>query len=323
MNDIAARSPGVIVGAYAASAAHSVWSPRLERELFDGLAALPLVRGLELPWTTGLHPHDDAWLLANLPAGFDIVLTSIPGTVARLRHDADFGLASRAPDGRTAALAEALRLRDGVRRLNDARGRASVLAVELHSAPSAQKGGTDAFTASLAELAGHDWDGARLVVEHCDAMVPGHPAEKGFLGLHDELSALDRVGDVVGLSINWGRSVIELRDADSVTEHITAAARRGHLRGLMFSGASSRDGAYGAAWADAHLPAAPSADFPDGEPSSLLTQRHIEKSLRLAGDLDWVGLKFGWQPADSPVRKRVAMIGQAAQMIDGLVPAHR
>ena len=323
MKGIATRNAGVIVGAYAASPNQTSWNPDSERDFFDGLARLPLVRGLELPWTTGLHPYDDVWLLQNLPPHFDLVLTSIPGTAARLKLDADFGLASRAPDGRAAALAEALRMRDGIRRLNDARGQECVLAVELHSAPAARAGSASALTASLEELAGYDWEGAQLVVEHCDTAVPGRSAEKGFLGLDDELLALDHVGGVVGVSINWGRSVIELRDPDLVNQHIAAAARSGHLRGLMFSGAASRAGNYGAAWADAHLPPAPSVDFPQGEPSSLLTGRRIAESLAIAGNLDWFGFKFGWQPEDSPVRNRIAMIAQAAHMICGLAAVDR
>ena len=323
MKRIAAGNAGAIVGAYAASPNQTSWDPDLEREFFGGLAGLPLVRGLELPWMNGLHPHDDAWLMENLPPHFDVVLTSIPGTVTRLNRDARFGLASTAPDGRAAALAEALRMRDGLRRLNDAQGRECVLAVELHSAPAARAGSAGALATSLTELAGYDWEGAQLVVEHCDTAIRGQPTEKGFLSLDDELSALDRVGGVVGVSINWGRSVIELRDPELVNLHIAAAARRGHLRGLMFSGAASYPGIYGAAWADAHLPAAPSVNFLQGEPSSLLTERHIAESLAIAGDLDWFGFKFGWQPKDSPVRNRIAMIAQAAQLICGLANVDR
>ncbi len=316
MTESDSRSAGVIVGAYAASPSHSIWNPDVERKFFEGLAALPLVRGLELPWTSGLHPHNDAWLLANLPPRFDVVITSIPGTMTRLGRDANFGLASLEPEGRAAAVAEVLRMWDGVRRLNDRQGRSSVLAVELHSAPAAHRGSADMFAASLAELVDEDWDGARLVVEHCDATIPDQRAEKGFLALDDELSVLDRLGGAVGLSINWGRSLVELRDPELVLQHIIAGTRSGHLRGVMFSGVSSVAGDYGPAWADAHLPAVPTSDFPQGEPSSLLTERRIVESLHSAGNLDWFGFKFGWRPADAPVENRIAMIGQAARMID-------
>lgn len=306
----------VIIGAYAASPAHGIWNPDLEAELFGLLDHEPAVRGLELPWTGGLHPHDDEWLLRALPRRFDLVLTSIPGTMQRLQTDPGFGLASRSDDGRRAAVTEVLRMRDGVHRLNDAMGRRAVIGVEVHSAPRADRASARALSASLAELdvEGSEWDGATVVIEHCDALVPGQPAEKGFLPLAAELDAVEPFPSS-GVCINWGRSAIEVRSAHGVAAQITQAAASGRLRGLMFSGAAALPSGFGAAWADAHLPMTPEPDFPFGEPASLLTPQHLAEALAAAGTLEWIGLKYGWADASAPLAPRAAMLTSAARLL--------
>lgn len=315
----------LIVGAYAASPAHARWDPAAEEEFFEGLEGIPEVRGLELPWTGSLHPHDDDWLHRHFPRRFDAVLTSIPGTMARLRDEPAFGLASQDPIGRVAALHDALEMRDAVRRLNDACGRRTVLAVELHSAPSLvdpARGTADALRRSLGDLVESEgWDDATLVIEHCDAAVPGQTAEKGFLTLEEELAALDGLPDAVGMSVNWGRSAIELRSADRVATQIRQVADSGRLRGLILSGASDVASPYGAPWADAHLPLAPvpgmadSAGFPMGESTSLLTLERVRHAVDAAGDAVWRGFKFGWPDPAAPTVPRVTMINAAARLL--------
>lgn len=308
---------GVFVGAYAASPAHSAWDARLESEFFDGLDAVPELRGVELPWMGALHPHDDAWLLRSFPRRFDAVLTSIPGTMKRLGTTPLYGLASRDADGRAAALAEAGRIRDAVRRLNDAVGRRAVTAVELHSAPSAGRGDVASLAASIAELSADadTWDGATIAIEHCDAFVPSHQPEKGFLDLTDELAAIADRPAWVGLSINWGRSAIELRDGELVTAHIRQAAASGRLRGLMLSGASAELSPFGGPWVDAHHPMTPSSSFPYGEPSSMLTEDLLRDAIAAAAAVDWLGFKFGWADREAPVEPRVDMIATAAAAV--------
>lgn len=304
----ASESHGAIVGAYAASPAHSRWNPALEKEFFTFLDAVPTVRGLELPWLGSLHPHDDRWLEANLPRRFSNVVTDIGATVSAVAADPAYGLASTDARGRRAAIHQASRLRDDVHRLNDAIGAQSVLAVELHSAPLASAGSAGMLRASLTEVAGWDWDGATLTIEHCDSEVAGQAPEKGYLSLADELDAIASSGTGIGLSLNWGRSAIELRRADAVRQQVAMAASSGLLRGLMFSGASDRAGRFGPAWIDAHLPMAPTPEFPLGEPTSLLTEELLRECVDAAGDVQWSGIKYGWKPQHSPVVERVQMV---------------
>jgi len=74
---------GYFVGAYAITPA----ALADEEALLAGLAAMPAVRRLELPFTGALHRSDEAWLFARLRPGWDYVVTLIPGTMGRLAGD--------------------------------------------------------------------------------------------------------------------------------------------------------------------------------------------------------------------------------------------
>lgn len=310
---------GVIVGAYAASPCQRLWQPELETSYFSRLSELDGLRGLELPWVGRLHPHDDEWLLAHLVPSWDLVVSDIGGTVAGVADNPRYGLASRDDTGRAAAVRTAQRMRADVDRLNQALARQAVIAVELHSAPLANGGSSVALSNSLEELNTWDWGGAQLLVEHCDTLVEGQEPEKGYLSLKDELAA---IGDVpqIGLSLNWGRSAIELRDADRVIDHVVQTRDTGALHAIVFSGAAATDGAFGAAWSDLHLPFAPTPGYTHPEPTSLLTREVAARVLAEAGQLDWIGLKMGWRPVDAPIAEPVLMIAEGIRLIQDAAP---
>ncbi|WP_460533231.1 DUF4862 family protein [Humibacter ginsengiterrae] len=309
--------PGYVVGAYVASPALVEWDPHREDDYMTALADDTRIGALELPWTGTLHPHDESWLLSHWPKELHAVLTDIPWTAQRLTADPASGLASADDQGRARAIRAALRLRDAARRLSDAVGARAVCAVELHSAPRTGRRSVDALARSLEQLSACDWDGAQLVVEHCDALVPEHAPEKGFLSLDDELASVRLAQVDVGLSLNWGRTAIELRDADGVAGEVRRVAESGLLRGLMISGASDRDGAFGAAWVDAHHPFLRSQRHPSGDPVSLLTEERVAACFSVAGRLDWRGLKVGWPPrVPGTVQQRVDMIRRGLDALD-------
>lgn len=286
-----------VVSAYAASPAHTRWDPAFEERFLAELVALDGVDALELPWLGRLHPHDDDWLISRLPAT-ELVLTGLPWTMTRSKASPGYGLASTDEDGRADAVADLDRMRRDVARL-------SVIpsVVLLHTAPSGGAGSVDALRDSIASIASWDWRGSRLAIEHCDAAVPGRPFEKGFLSLADELAALEGIADA-GLWLNWGRSAVELRDAEAVTAQVASAATSGRLLGLTLSGAASTDGPYGLAWADAHLP------FAEADPrsGSLLTRSAARSALRAAGDVSWRGLKVSRRPDDESVTEVLATV---------------
>lgn len=284
----------ILVSAYPVSPAHGSWDRALEGELLPAICALPGVTGLEVPWMGGIHPHDDAWFLQNVPA-VALAVTPIPFVMGRLGADAAYGIASTSEDGRAAALADLRRVAADVERING-ESAASVAVVALHSAPRANSGSAiDALARSLDEIAGWDWHGAELVLEHCDAYIPGQAYEKGFLSVDDEIVAIERSGGAVGMWLNWGRSAIELRDADAVTAQIARVAASGHLRGLAFSGAAGAPSPYGYPWIDAHLPIR--STYPESQ--SLLDDQQVADALAAADDVPWLGLKIARRPDDA------------------------
>lgn len=317
---------GYFVGEYAIAPA----SLADEEALLAGLAAMPDVRGLELPFTGALHRSDESWLIARLRRDWDFVVTLIPGTMGRLQAERSFGLASADESGRQAALEMARAARDAVERLCSALGRRAVVAVELHSAPSrGPAGGTgtkDAFARSLAEVGSWDWGGARLAIEHCDAHRPGHPQHKGFLSLDDELSAIASANASarapIGVCVNWGRSVLETHDPATAVAHVEAAKRAGALAGIMFSGTTGADTPYGV-WQDTHMPHAPAPGLAHGAASSLMTEAEIRRCLAAArgAPLDVLGAKIAIRPAEASVETRLGMIGDMLKLIARSMPA--
>lgn len=311
----AAMFDGLVVGAYAASPAHRDWDAAAEAEFYAGLAEQRAIGGIELPWMGGIHPHDAAWLHTHFPTRFGAVLTDIPHTMGRIGADPGYGLASRVDEGRRAALADADRMRTDIVRFNDAQSRRVVGVVELHTAPRGEAGSGDALTSSLAEIVSWDWDGAHLVIEHCDAWRAGHAPEKGFADLQTELDAIAASAAPIGVSLNWGRSVIEGRSADAAVSHARAAAERGLLRGFIASGVADVDTAFGPAWIDAHLPFALSPATPHGVAGSLMTAGAVADVFAAAGALEWYGVKVGALGTAS-MAQRLALVAESVAVVE-------
>ena len=197
---------GYIVGSYATSPnlyalehpdSGLSYQPSAEKAFYAGLADIDGCAGLEVQFDgTSMHCFDEATFLSEYAdPKWKAVLTCIGGTMGNIGRNPKFGLASTDPAGRAEAIEFAKAALAAVKRWNarppsKAGGSAGkVIAVEIHSAPNTTKPGaaasTEAFAQSLTELLSWDWDGAELIVEHCDA--PGqHPAAKGFLSLDDE-----------------------------------------------------------------------------------------------------------------------------------------
>jgi hypothetical protein len=333
------RAP-YFIGAYAAAPSLLGWDPVAEGKFLASVLALDGVAGLEIPFTGKLHKEDEAWFLRQLPENARFVVTTIPGTMARLQADPGFGLASTSSSGRRSALDFVQDALESVKRLNRQVGRPAVAALELHAAPIAIEDAASAaaLEASLTELAGRDTGGARLVLEHCDALMPGQTPAKGFLSLEAEAEAVQRACDATGypfgMVVNWGRSVIEQRRPEAGREHITYLRDRGILGGVVLSGCSSIDTTYGPAWADVHVPAAPPEPAPartsdlgvpsDGllEPGSLLTIERMEECLQAAGPLHETGFRAikVAAPPKASVEQRVTAIAQSLAVAQQVTP---
>lgn len=278
----------VVVSAYPLSPAFANWDPSVEDAVLRGLAQLDGVDALEVPWIDGIHPHDTDWFLANAPE-IALAITPLPFVMRRLATPG-YGIASPDEAGRAAALADLRRVAADVATIAE-RSAARTAVVELHTSPRAVAD-ADALARSLEEISALDWSGARLVIEHCDAHVPGQTPEKGFLSLDGEIRAIRSSGADVRLWLNWGRSAIELRDADAVADQIAAAAGSGLLDGLVLSGASDRESPYSGPWIDAHHPFASI----DRRAASLLTDERVHAAVLAAGATPWLGLKVSRHP---------------------------
>ena len=321
------RSAGLILSSYAAAPALDEWNPEAEAAFLQAAARLPGVSGLEVPFypTGQLHKYDSGWFLEQvrrLPDHLTFVVTTIPDTMSRLDGSGDFGLASLTGAGRQAAVARAATAAGAVRSLNAALGRQAVLAVHLFSAPrpfshGAPVGGagTGPLAASLEQVAENHWDGARLVLEHCDAAKPGQRPAKGFLNLEEEMEAATTSRTGTGLAVNWGRSAVEGRDGVTAGRHIRACLDSELLAGVVLSGCAPVATRFGEAWDDCHVPPAPV------EQASLLTPdgiRAVSVALESArggpNNKGYRGLKVS-APRGSSVARRIELLADSIEVV--------
>ncbi|HEX5793852.1 MAG TPA: DUF4862 family protein [Rheinheimera sp.] len=314
------------LGAYAASPNHSGWNPALETAFYNALKALPNIKGLEHPFIGALHQHDDDWFLANIDPKWDYVFTCIPGIMNALGHNPLFGIASDDEAGRFAALDFMQQACAAIGKLNAHLGRQAVTAIQIQTAPARHKAlsSAAALRASLQTMLEWDWHGARIVIEHCDALVESHTPSKGFLALGDELDVITQLNtslskeQQLGVVINWGRSVFETRRVDGALEHILAVQAAGVLSGLMFSGVSDQDSEYGA-WRDSHQPAKHSALVQHGEPGSWMTELAMHNCLAACDAADALlvlGAKIGVRPHSAVLEQRISIIRETLAILD-------
>lgn len=289
---------------------------------YDRLLQVPQADGLEFAWG---GPQTKALLepvLARLPARWTITLNDIPAVYRASVGNPAFGLASPDEGGRAAALGMLREIAEAIRALNDRMGRAVVTAVEIHSAPGFDKRvlmpDADAFRRSLDETAAIDWSGSAVIVEHCDAFVPGQKPAKGFLRLADEVRILAGLaGSPIGLGLNWGRSMIELRDADRVLEHVAAGAASGLLRAFTFSGTAATDNVFGEAWLDSHLPFADTQDATFAEPASGMTVARAARTLPHLHACDFIAIKTNWPVKRSdPAERAASVVANCATLVE-------
>jgi len=293
--------------------------PEQEGEFYAGLSELG-IGGVEFPVTLeGSRNLDPAWIALNLLPEWDIVASLVPTMMGRLGHAPTYGLGSADEDERARALADAGRARDLAVELAQSAGRRWVSAIEIHSAPGPRGGSLEAFSRSIDEILGWDLAGAELVVEHCDAYVPGRTPAKGFWSIEDELAvvvAKGRPADVLGMCVNWGRSAIEGRSTATAVEHTRAVADAGLLRMLVFSGATDVETPWRPAWADTHMP--PRADDRAAlaaSSGSLLGASEIAETLKVAGDVPRVAVKVAVRPTDADVATRLAVVKASLELV--------
>lgn len=298
-----------VVGAFLSQPLEKVNRPAYVHAVLE----LPGVTGLEIPLRTQMARDDATWLTKVLPAEGRHVATLMAACDEAAIDDPTFGLASTDPGGRNRALTLLDQARQDIARLTE-QGQ-HVLAIEVHSGPSHRHGveGTgQELAVSLAQAAQWDWGETHLVVEHCDAARRSGGISKGFLTLDEEIEAVETVQALdprtpVSMSINWGRSAIDTRNAGGPLTQIDRLRRRDLLAGVILSGASDKASTYGAPWQDAQLP--PAAPDGSGEASSLLTPRRAVEAMERAGEhLLFDGVAFSVRPERLPGFERLRYV---------------
>jgi hypothetical protein len=269
--------------------------------------------GLEFAWSGPQMPELLQPVLALLPSSWCITINDIPATARACAANPLFGLASPDDAGREQALGMLREISTAIKTLNDRAGRQVVFALEIHCAPGFDKRVRMPDAAALArslDVAGKlPWDGCRRVLEHCDAFVPGQKPAKGFLTLGEEIKVLrELAGAPITLGLNWGRSMIELRDPDRVIDHARQAAPSGLLDAYTFCGTVPIDNVYGEAWFDSHVPFADTLDSAYSEPASGLTIARAAQVLEFVRDCSFLAIKTNWPAKRSDPLERAASV---------------
>ncbi len=288
-----------VVGAYASLPK----SREEQKQYYDLLETQNWVSGTEIPYPGDLaDTQTREWLANAIPSNWHKnTITAIPGTMRHINFDPDpeFGLASPSEEGRLRAISFFKDIRQAVAEFANIRNSCDISHIEIHTAPT-RIASADAMKKSLDELAQLDWLGAKLVIEHCDRYIDGQNPEKGFLPLEDEIRIAKDAE--IGITINWGRSVLEERSTQAAINHVREARKAGVLQGVMFSGAGPDATQYGYEWIDGHLPMAPD------EPASLMTSKEIQETTREAlkddYSIDYLGAKV-CVPQDANVSERL------------------
>lgn len=303
----------MIIGAYVSSISLRHWDVEDETIFFKQLRERPDISGLEHAFYGKLHRYDDNWFLANIDPAWNFVLTCLPGTTETLKTEPTIGLASNDSAAQNKALEFTAAACASVKKLNRFLKRKSVLAVQIHSAPALNHS-KESFAAALKTICAWDWDGAQILVEHCDTWRSDGTHAKGFLTLEDEIWAIKKVATEkpatpVAAMLNWGRSVVEGRDPAYVLEQIERLKKENLLKGFIFSGTTN-------AYADKHTPPpTPVGDRLDYA-DSLMTAEAIKKTLKiLPDDLIYLGFKIMPSPIPENCRESLVYIDQMIRLL--------
>lgn len=307
-----------IVGAYVASKSLRAWHCEDETCFFAELKKRPDVRGLEHGYYGALHRFDEAWFLDNIHPDWDFAFTCMPGVADRVKQNSSFGLASSSAGGRQSALDFHRVCLEAVHRLNRHLKRKAVLSVQVHSAPSGNSS-KEKFAESLREICSWDWDGAKVLVEHCDRFKTDGTHEKGYLSLEDEIWSIQQVRQShpatnPGALLNWGRSVVEQRSVEGVLTHIRQLNEANLLNAFLFSGTTDTKTSVYKCFGDKHMPSPLAHQGSTLYPDSLMTVAEMRRSLELLpqNSLDYLGFKIMHLP--TPESYKTSMI-----MIDGMI----
>ena len=269
------------VGTYTSSPTLFKWDYQQEQSFFALLKSSIKIKGLELPYYGQLHLHDEEKFLQLLDENWRYVVTAIPGNMEKISNNINFGLASNDSKGRLEAIYFYSNITKVIKKINSHFGENKVDFVSIATSPSIKKStvgsSVDSLYDSLKVLLDLKWNGAKLMIEHCDS-GKNKWAIKGFMDLEDEIDVvckLKKEGYNIGIILNWGRSAIEYKDKNGILKHIDQIIHNNLDYALMFSGVTNdKNSAYGI-WQDLHAPVASTNEIVYGEKYSLMDHDSI------------------------------------------------
>ena len=198
--------------------------------------------------------------------------------------------------------------------------------VDKYSRSFALQGDAEKLLESLREICRWNWNGAKLVIEHCDSYTEQNKnPQKGFLNLNEELKIIKRMNEEqkipLGLTINWGRSAIEGRKIDEPENHVAFASNSGVLSGVMFSGVASDENSLYGEWRDMHAPPNKAFDIQHYEDSSLMSYENMRKTIQSCkiDEIDYMGIKLLPLPSETPLSERIAINKDAISLLEKII----
>lgn len=242
-----------------------------------------------------------------------VVITTLPETMGQLKKEPGYGLASANLEGRRHAIAD---LRKAIA-LCASEG---FDALEFHSGPGSADVESDreCLTRSLTELASGE-PVLALLLEHCDRFRADGKAGKGFVDLDSEIEAIQESGASrfgVRMAINWGRSALEGRSAQTPLDQLRLLKKEGLLGGFVLSGVCEVGGLYGN-WADSHAPLGQGVSGRIHHPGSLLSQQRARECVMECqhSGLPWIGAKIQVLPETLPLEERLNWLREAHRFL--------
>jgi len=317
-----------IIGAYAS--APSLFSPdkRSETNFYELLKdKVSSIKGLEIPFNgENVHVFGNDFIIDILEDDWINVVTAVPASFSQLKHNIHFGLASKNDQGRESALKVHRELNNIVKEINDKKGKLAVSHIQLCSSPSFPNkdvhSSENSLKSSIEELLSWDWDGANLVLEHCDTHNIEGSYQKGFMPITKELNIIEYFKESnMGMVLNWGRSVLEGKNTNSILDHIDLCQEKQCLNGFIFSGTSKKDLNYGT-WEDQHMPFFREASSVKGLESSLLNEESAAKTMKRLklDDLSYIGFKLQLLPQEiSTIEQRIEINLDAEKILQNYI----
>ncbi|HHY1437486.1 TPA: DUF4862 family protein [Campylobacter jejuni] len=296
------------VGAYTSSPTLFKWDYQQEQSFFNLLKSSIKIKGLELPYYGQLHLYDEKKFLQLMDENWRYVVTAIPGNMEKISNNIDFGLASNDNKARLEAVSFYSNIIKAIAKINCYFGENKVDFVSIATSPSIRKSlvsdSVGNLYNSLKTLLDLNWDGAKLMIEHCDS-GRNEWAIKGFMNLEDEIEVVGKLkqeGYNIGITLNWGRSAIEYKNKNGILKHLDLIIENNLDYALMFSGVcNSKKSAYGM-WQDLHAPIASANENIYGEKYSLMDRDSIHtvfKKIKNYRQAEFIGIKVMPMPYEN------------------------